>query len=311
MNQNIEGVIVPILTLFDETGQLDAPAMTSLVDFLVERGISGLFPGGTTGEGLLLSTRERQRLAEITVEAAEARVPVIVHTGAITTAETLALTEHARAIGAQAVAIVPPFYYHHSDETLLQHFEQVAAAVPDFPVYLYNNPAVANNSLSPALVFNLVDRCSNIVGIKDSSGSIDYLAAMTSLRGGAFNTASGSDGQILAAQAIGCHACVSGNANVVPELVVSLFDAASAGDLILARRLQRQLNKVRRIVEDGADLSLFKAIVVRRGLAGSSVVRAPLREMSSSQIENRWQALSRLNLVPSPAGDLLSEKEAP
>lgn len=299
MSPRIKGVIVPLLTLFDQHGRIGEAAMSLLIDFLVERGVCGLFPGGTTGEGPLLSTQERRQLAEITVRAAEGRVPVIVHTGAITTAETLELSRHAQAIGAQAVAIVPPFYYHHTDEALLDHFEQIATAVPDLPIYLYNNPAVANNRLSVGMVGQLAAQCPNIVGIKDSSGSLDYLMAVAALRSGAFNTASGSDGQILAAQAVGCDACVSGNANVVPELVVALFDAAASGDLPRARQLQRQLNSVRQILADGADLALFKAILARRGLPFSAV-RAPLQEVSQSVVDQRWEALSQLNTVLAP-----------
>ena len=114
MQLKIQGVIVPLLTLYHPSEGVDRSAMQALVDFLIERGVNALFPGGTTGEGPLLSLPERMRLAEITVEAARGRVPVIVHTGAITTPDTVAVTRHARAAGAQAAAIMPPIFYHHT-----------------------------------------------------------------------------------------------------------------------------------------------------------------------------------------------------
>ncbi len=298
-HRKIKGVIVPLLTPFDARGELDTGALRRLVDFLVARGVKGLFPGGTTGEGPLLSFEERRQLAEATVEAAAGRLPVIVHTGAITTRETLALTRHAQEIGAQAAGVIPPYFYRLSEEALFCHFQQIAAQTPDFPIYLYNNPSVTGNGLSMALVARLVERCPNIVGLKDSSGSLDTLSAGRAWRSGSFNTASGPDGLILAGAAIGLDACVSGNANVVPELVVALHDAATSGDLATARALQMTLNRVRAILGDGADLSLFKGVLARRGLP-TGPVRAPLLQAPEQRVTECWQALAALGLALSP-----------
>src|SRR5690606_26695898 len=118
----IHGVIVPMLTPFTEAGDIDVAATARLVDFLIERGVAGLCPLGTTGEGPLLSIEERFSVAEQTVLHTSGRVPVIIHTGAITTSETILLTRHAREIGADAVAIVPPYFYRISEDALFDHF---------------------------------------------------------------------------------------------------------------------------------------------------------------------------------------------
>ncbi len=298
-NPKIKGVIVPLLTPFDAQGQVDAPAVKRLVDFLIARGVAGLFPGGTTGEGPLLTAQERRRLAETAVRAADGRAPVIVHTGAITTREAVELTCHARDIGAQAAALIPPYYYRYPDEAIFRHYAQVAEQAPDFPIYLYNNPHVTGAALSMALVAALVERFPNIAGLKDSSDSLDILAASLSWRGGAFNAASGNDGLLLGALAMGVDACVSGNANVVPELVVALYGAAARGDLETARALQAKLNRVRAILRDGADLSLFKGILTQRGLP-LGAVRSPLLPASEAEITERWRALTALGLELTP-----------
>mgnify|MGYP005848709757 CR=1 FL=1 len=295
MSLNIKGVIVPPVTPFDAAGEIDVPAIQRLVDFLIDRGVNALFPGGTTGEGPLLTTDERRRLAEAFVAAADNRIPVIVHTGAITTQIAHELTRHARAIGAQAAALIPPYYYKCDDAALRHHFTTIANAVPDFPIYLYNNPARTGNALSSELMDDLLEQCPNIVGMKDSSGDLKTLFAMSVSKDGAFNTASGNDEQILAGLAMGFDACVSGNANVVPELVVALYRSVVQGDLATARGLQYKLDAVREILEDGADLSLFKGILARRGLPVGHV-RAPLMQAPESVIAERWQALCTLNL---------------
>jgi 4-hydroxy-tetrahydrodipicolinate synthase len=299
MNLNIKGVIVPMLTPFDARGALDADATRRLVDYLIARGVKGLFPVGTTGEMPLLTVEERCRMAEMVVTAASGRIPVIIHTGSATTRQTIELTRHAQAIGANAAAMIPPYYYHYDDEAIFQHFAHVAEQTPDFSLYLYDNPAVTGNTITLDVIRRLVDRCPNIVGLKDSSGSLATLAASRQLRGGDFNTATGPDGLILAGAAMGIDACVSGNANVVPELVVALHAAATHGDLPRARELQATLDAVRAILRDGADLSLFKGVLAQRGLAVGTV-RAPLMQAADTTITTCWQALTALNLELSP-----------
>jgi dihydrodipicolinate synthase/N-acetylneuraminate lyase len=291
----IHGVIVPMLTPFTEAGDVNPAGIERLVEFLVERGVAGLFPLGTTGEGPLLSTKERFYAAEMTVAQARGRVPVIIHTGAISTQETIALTRHARDIGAQAAAVVPPYFYRLTDDALFDHFAAVARAVPDFPIYLYDNPGVTPNVLTTSLVLRLADACPNILGLKDSSGSLDTLEAVNGLKNGEFNTASGPDALVLAGQAMGLDACVSGNANFMPELVVGIVDAVRQGNLAHARTLQRQLNQVRRILGDGRDLSLFKAVCARRNVPVGTD-RSPLKPASESQVEMAWQQLTQLGV---------------
>ena len=299
MSGKVCGVIVPVLTPFDDEGKLDRSALAALVDYLIERGVHGLFPGGTTGEGPLLTIDERKTLAATVVEVAAGRVPVIIHTGAITTAATIELTRHAQAVGASAAAVMPPFYFRHSDAALMTHYLAVTQAAPDFRFYLYNFPFVSNNTLTFEFVTALMAHAPNIIGMKDSSGSLDLLVRLAAVTGGAFNTANGGDGQILPAQALGLDACVSGNANVIPELVVALYEAAAAGDLPRARLLQQKLNRVRDLLGDGSDLSLFKQMVARRGLAVGDV-RAPLLPAKAEVVEARWQELLALDVEMTP-----------
>ena len=294
MHKQLKGVVVPIVTLYDRNGHVDLQGMRELVAYLIEHGVSGLFPCGTTGEGPLLTPDERRAIAETVVDAAAGRATVIVHAGAITTGETCALTDHARSIGADGAALIAPYYYPLSDEALFRHFVTVAEREPDFPLYLYNIPNLTGNALSVDLVRRLVETCPNIVGVKDSSGSLDYLMHLLQVDGRPFATANGSDAHILAAVAMGCSACVSGNANVVPWLVVALFKAAEKGDLERARVLQHRLNRVRDVLDDGANLSLFKGMLAMQGIAARADVRAPLLPIPPEVIQQRWATLQRV-----------------
>lgn len=293
MNIRIQGVVVPIVTPFKPDGSLKVEALPVLVDFLMEGGVAGLFVGGSTGEGPLLASKERKVLCEATVAAAAGRCPVIVQTGAPTTTESIELAVHARNAGADAAALIAPYYYTHSGEALFRHFAAVAEACADFPLYLYNFPAVSNNWLRIELVNRLAECFPNIVGIKDSSGALENLIACSRVRNGQFNTFVGSDGLILAALAAGIDGAVSGNANVVPEIVVALYRAVASGDLEAARRWQAKLDAARALMEDGGNLALYKALLARRGVEVGSV-RAPLLPAREEAVEKCWGALQAL-----------------
>ncbi len=291
----LHGVIVPIVTPFNQAGELDIAALDPLIDFLVARGVAGLFPAGTTGEGFLLTMSERRSLAEGVVAAAAGRVPVIIQTGAPTTEAALDLTRHAQAVGVDAAALIPPYVYHHSDEALFSHYVAVAEAVPELPILLYNFPAISNNMLHVGLVERIMAAAPNVVGMKDSSGSLETLTRLKAAAGDAFLAFNGGDGQVLMSVAMGLNGCVSGNANVVPELLVALYHTAAAGDMEQARRLQHRVNAVRDLLGDGSDLSLFKQMLGRRGIPVGDV-RSPLRRADPATVARHWQALVAMDI---------------
>lgn len=271
----VRGVITALVTPYDDSGNIDEKAMQKLVEFQIGAGVHGLNPCGTTGEHALLTVPERRRIAEIVVGAARHRVPVFIQTGTPSTAATIELTRHAREIGADAATVVAPYYYRYSDEAIVEHYRRVAESVPDFPVFLYNIPQHTINNLTPAIVSAIAERSPNVVGMKDSSGNLQQVIDSASARGGRFVMAEGSDGLILSAMAVGIPASVSGNANVVPELFAELFQAFWRGDLATAQAAQGKIQIVRRFLRDGSDLSLFKALLAKRGLAVGGV-RPPM-----------------------------------
>jgi dihydrodipicolinate synthase/N-acetylneuraminate lyase len=278
----LRGVYVPLVTPFASDGELDPTALQRLVDYLIEAGVHGLFMGGTTGEFPLLSMAERKRITEVAVAHAAGRVPVVVHAGAVSTRDAIELARHAQRVGAPAVAVVAPYYFPLPDDALIDHYARVCAAVPDFPVLLYNIPQRTVNAITPQLAAEIVRRCPNVVGIKDSSGNLSQTIEYCSLRPG-FQVAQGADGLLVAGLAVGIEATVSGNANVFPELAVAVFEAWWRGDQDGARAAQARLDSARRPLRDGSDLSLFKRVLAERGVAVGDV-RAPLRRATDTEV---------------------------
>jgi 4-hydroxy-tetrahydrodipicolinate synthase len=299
---SIRGVITALVTPFDAQGKLNESSLERLVEFQIRAGVSGLSPCGTTGETALLTVEERQRIAEIVVRVAKGRIPVLVQTGAADTETTIALTRHAQKIGAHAATVVTPYFYRLSDEALIQHYTRVATSVPDFPIYLYNIPQLTGNNLSPSVVHAIADRCPNVVGLKDSCGILAQIIDSAGARSGKFNVAIGSDGLIVPALVSGIHANISGNANACPEVLVELHRAFARSDLEGAQAAQIRVNHIRRILKDGADLSLFKAVLTHRGILCGGV-RAPLMNASKEISESSIQALADHGIALTPAGN--------
>lgn len=292
---HVRGVITALVTPFDDRGRVDEHALQRLVEYQVHAGVHGLNPCGTTGEHALLTPDERKQVAETVVRAAKKRVPVFVQTGAVSTELTMALTRHAQDIGADAATVVTPYYYHPGDEGMIEHYVRVSQSAPDLPIFLYNIPQMTGNNLSPAIVAAIAERCPNVVGMKDSSGNLQQVIDSVPLRGGRFTLAMGSDGLVLSALAAGIQASVSGNANVFPGLFVELFQAFWRGDLSTAQSAQTRIQDVRRILRDGSDLSLFKAILARRGLPVGGV-RPPLVNASAQTVGACIEALESVGL---------------
>ena len=277
------GVICPTVTPLKANGDINPDMISPLVDFLIDKGLVGIYPLGSTGEGPLFSTDERKAVAAATVEAVAGRLPVIVHTGAMTTGETIELTRHAQSIGADAASVITPWYFQHSEEALEAHYRAILESAAGFPVWLYNLPKFANNNLSAALVTRLARDYENCVGLKDSSGDLLTMCAVNHLQAGRFNTAIGPDNLILAGLALGLDCSVSGNSNHFPEIVVGIHEAFHAGDMAAAQKLQKQLQAASNVIGSAGWLTAVKGVLAERGLPVGGV-RPPMLRASDEAI---------------------------
>lgn len=278
-----KGIICALLTPFNAAGEIDKTSLRQHLEFLIESKVHGLFIAGTTGEGMLLSVAERQQLTEQVIEINAGRLPLLVHTGTSNTRETAILTKHAAAAGADGAGIVAPYFYSYDEQGLYRYFQQIAEMVPDFPLYLYNNPGNAKNDLKPALVQKLAKSVNNIVGIKDTSKDLirfqDYAAACPT----GFTLIVGSDSLVLPALTVGGHGVISAVANVFPELLVALYQYWQAGDYKRAAALQRVINILRSTLKKGPYLAAYKQALNWRGLDYSPVMCPPLRMLADEE----------------------------
>jgi 4-hydroxy-tetrahydrodipicolinate synthase len=237
-------------------------------------------------------------VAEVVVARTAGRVPVVIHAGAPSTREAIQLARHAQDIGAPAIAVVAPYFFALPDDALVAHYVAVATAVPRLPVLLYNIPQRTGNELLPRIAAEIVRRCPNVIGIKDSSGNLSQTIEYRALRPD-FQIAQGADGLLVAGLATGIEASVSGNANVFPELAVAVFDAWWGGDQSAARAAQARFDSVRHPLRSGLDMSLFKRVLALRGVPVGDV-RAPLRPATEAEVQAAVEAIEATGVQVRP-----------
>ncbi len=297
MKFHLEGVIPALLTPFTKGGKtVDYDRACALAERLAKQGVHGIFPCGTTGEGMLMTLAERKQLIEALVAAVGKRIKVIAHTGCLDTASTIELTRHAMETGAAAAGVVAPAFFTYDDASLVRHYAMVADAVKGFPVLLYNIPGCAKNVLSPALIFELAKRCANIVGMKDSSGD---MSALTRVLGGmpkGFNVINGVDEYTYQALLSGANGSVSSTANVVPELFLGIFNSLRKGDRKKAWETQVKLSEACRLFQYGRMVAYYKEGMRLRGFDPGDV-RAPQRELSAAEKKAFAKALQAAGIL--------------
>ncbi|MBN1402388.1 MAG: dihydrodipicolinate synthase family protein [Anaerolineae bacterium] len=244
MAREIKGIGVPLITPFHEDETVNEDAMRVMVKYMLDNGVHGLFPAGSTGESYALSFDEKKRITDIVLEENAGRAWTMVGTGTITTRESVRQTKWAESMGVDAVSVITPYFIGPSEQELVDHYVAICESV-SMPVYAYNNPGRTGVALSPAAIGAIATRCSNFKGVKDSSGDLTNAMAYIDNTPPDFGVFMGRDTIIYAALRCGCVGAVAATANVVPDLVVGIYEAWAAGDDALALERQRKLAPLR------------------------------------------------------------------
>jgi 4-hydroxy-tetrahydrodipicolinate synthase len=221
--------------------ELDVAGLERLVEHTLAGGVHGLFILGTTGDGPALSYSLRQQVIEHTCHLVAGRVPVLVGITDTSYTESIRMAEIAAAVGAAAVVVAPPYYFHVSQADLMRLVESMAQDSP-LPIYLYNMPDLTKIRWTPQTVA-LASEISEVVGLKDSSGDMDYLrVALAAVKHKPdFSVLIGPEHLLLEGLQAGAHGGVCGGANLFPQVFTALFDAFSRGDVATARTLQERI----------------------------------------------------------------------
>lgn len=294
--KRLRGITVPLVTPLTETSEIDVASLRKLVDHIIDAELDCLYPCGTTGEMMFLTEDERKCIAQTVVERAAGRVPVFVHVGSWTQDETIELARHAELIGADGIGVVTPACHQLRDDELVEFFCTVAQSVsPDFPVYLYAIPQCAVNDLNQRVCEEVARRCPNVIGVKCSFADMTKIQSLMSVNNGQFEVHVGPDHLLAASYAIGARGTVSGNAMIICEHYVQLWNALERGDFERAAIIQRRTNVLNDVMMGSPNnIAAYKALLKHEGVIATSKMRRPLRELREDQEATIIDALEKL-----------------
>lgn len=288
-----KGSITALITPFREDGSVDTKTFQRFVDWQVKQGTHGLVPCGTTGESPTLSHEEHKQVVELTIEAADGRVPVMAGTGSNSTEEAVVLTQHAAKAGAKGALVVVPYYNKPNAEGLYQHYKAVANAA-DIPIYIYNIPGRSVVTMDVETMARLAE-IPNIVGVKDATAELDRVTLQRLACGEDFRQISGEDGTALAHTAHGGVGCISVSANVAPAECAAFQNALMAGDYKTALEWQDRLMPLHAAMFCDTSPGPVKYAVASRGLCAEHL-RLPLVPPAEAARKQVREAMAALGL---------------
>jgi len=291
----IEGIITALLTPLTKDEQIKEEALRQLIDFQVEKGIHGLFPVATTGEGMKLSLEKRKKAAETVVDQTKGRVPIILHVGTQDTEMTIELAKHAEGLDVDAICAVGPFFYKPDALGLVQHYKRIGEAV-DLPLFIYNNVERQGYNIGPETFEKIVKDVPQVVGLKDTSYNLEQLQNYVHKHGENYTIIGGGDPMMFATFALGAPAHMSAISNVFPELTIQLYEAMKKGDYRKGRELQFRLNEIRYALRKGPYITPYKEALRLRGI-DAGTVSSPLRSMSEEEIIILREDLKKLRAI--------------
>jgi len=234
------GIYPALVTPSDASGGVNVPALEALVDYLLGKGIDGLYIGGTTGEGIFMSAAERQTLAEVVLRRVNGRIPVIVHVAAVAFADAKALAQHAAAHGANGIAsIMPPLY--NSAASVVAYYRALAAATPDLPFFSY----ILNPHIDPVTVMReLQQTVPNLIGAKYTGPNMYEMRQIMDMNQGKWVMFSGMDEECVYAAMMGVNGAIGSTLNIMPGVFRVIREAVKQGDLQAAQDMQLRVNRV-------------------------------------------------------------------
>jgi 4-hydroxy-tetrahydrodipicolinate synthase len=238
-SKKLQGIFTPLLVPLDERGQINVRELRRFVSWLIERGVHGLYPNGSTGEFTRFTAEERRFIVQEVADEARGRVPILAGCAEANVKETLAACEAYERMGVRAAAIISPFYYRLGPESVYAYFAEIARQSP-VDIALYNNPAFAS-PVDVRTLQRLTDEFPRVIGIKDSSGDLAFMMRMiAAVRPNRpdFCFLTGWEAVLIPMLMIGCDGGTHASSNAVPEITRRMFDLYRAGDSAGAMKWQ-------------------------------------------------------------------------
>ena len=302
---DIKGVIVPMLTPLNPDESVDIASLRSLVNYLIDNGVHGIWASGTTGEFANLPDSERVRSMEAVVDEVAGRVPVIGNISSASTQMSITLAQQVAELGMDGIALTPPYYYPDSQDELMDHYRYTRDRV-GLPLWVYNIPQTVKTAVEPGTIAALAAE-GTVVGVKDSSGAGELLAQLNVLCDqGEISLLRflGTVFRVTSAGSVGVNGVIPGIANLVPGVCARGWEAGEAGDSDTVRECNAQLIKAQKVGAvaqgGGANAASFggmKAALKQMGVIEHDITSRPFRPLTDEEKAQIPPILEELGLT--------------
>ena len=291
------GAGVAIVTPMKEgTKEVDYDAYGKLIDYQIEHGTDAIVACGTTGESATLSEKEHMEVIQYAIDYVNKRVPVIAGTGSNSTETAIELSKDARRMGADGLLVVTPYYNKCTQKGMYEHYNQIALAVDDTPIIMYNVPSRTGCAIAPETAVALAKDVDNIVAIKAATGNLSLESKTMQLAEGCLDMYSGEDGLIVPLMSIGAKGVISVLSNVAPQQTHDICAEFLAGNIEKARELQfKALPLVDALFCEVNPIPVKKALELMGFQVGP--LRMPLTEMEPANVERLRKAMQDYGIL--------------
>lgn len=302
MMEQVRGIVLPSPTVFLDDGRVDEKLMDELTDWYLACGVHAFFVLGSYGQGPAMTPDERKKVAETIIRRVKHRVPVVVHVGAVDPYTAIDLGKHAKAIGAEAVGHVGPYYYaDRSEYEIVEHFKMVDRAL-GMPILVYNNPRYSGYNIHPNFMARLVEAVPHIFGAKLAMGSVDEAMAYMKLVKAPFATFALAS-NLVSAMSVGVAGTISPPLAVTPEVGVELVRAIDAGKAEEALALQKTVIRVHDIflrLAGPFGRSIYCEAMRLRGFDVKMYPRWPSKPLSREAYDELRELFAEIGLLSAP-----------
>jgi N-acetylneuraminate lyase len=284
--EKYKGIIPAFYACYDEAGEVSGERVEALTRHLVKKGVKGIYVGGSSGECIYQSVVDRKKTLERAVRAAEGKLTIIAHVGCNNTADSMELAAHAESLGVDAIASIPPIYFHLPEYAIAQYWNDISAAAPNTDFIIYNIPQLAGVALTMPL-FREMRKNPRVIGVKNSSMPTQDIQMFKQEGGDDLIVFNGPDEQLVAGLAIGAEGGIGGTYAVMPELYLKIQELVHAGEIREAQRVQNDADAIIYAMCEchGNLYAVQKEILrIREGLDIGSV-RKPLPELIPEDME--------------------------
>lgn len=275
-----EGIIPAFYACYGPDGAVSPEGVRALTRWFVDKGVKGLYVGGSSGECIYQSVAERKLVLEQVMAEAKGKLTVIAHVACNNTADSQELAAHAEALGVDAIAAIPPIYFKLPPHAIAKYWNDISAAAPNTDFIIYNIPQLAGVSLTVQLLREMLKN-PRVIGVKNSSMPVQDIQMWVDEGALVFN---GPDEQLISGMVMGAVGGIGGTYGAMPELYIRLFELVKAGNLNTALEIQNECCRIiyRMCSAHGNMYGVIKEILRRNGGPDCGSVRAPLAELTDS-----------------------------